>query len=198
VWLDGADTVLDDGVRAVIEDAVAALAAAGPRVTRVRPPVDVTASRALCGELIAAAILPSRDQSPTGSDADSHLRWLRNRERLAELRDGWRAWFAEYDVLICPVMSVPAFGHDRSGTIGDLTLRVAGRDVPHRELAHMWNAPAGVVGLPSTTVPVGQTPDGLPVGVQVVGPYLEDLTALAVAELLESASGGYAVPLLAA
>jgi len=198
VWLDDTPgTVLDDDVRLLVDQAAAALATAGPRVTTLRPAVDIDASRAVCAELIAAAILPSRDASAVGSAADSHLRWLRNRERVAQLRASWRAWFAEYDVLICPVMSVPAFPHDGGGGIGELSLRVGDRDVSHRDLAHAWNAPSGVVGLPSTTVPVGLTPDGLPVGVQVIGPYLEDLTALAVAELLETATGGYRVPPLA-
>ncbi|GAA3763676.1 amidase [Microbacterium kribbense] len=199
VWLDdGPDAIPDDHVRRLCEQAVDALAAAGPTVVRERPAVDMDMSRTVCADLIAAAILPSRDSASQDRSADSHLRWLRNRERVTELRAAWGAWFSRFDVLICPVMGVPAFAHDSSGSIGELSLRVGDRDIPHRTLAHTWNAPSGVVGLPSTVVPVGLTPNGLPVGVQVVGPFLEDLSALAVAELLESATGGYAAPPLAA
>ena len=48
--------------------------------------------------------------------------------------------------------------------------------------------------LPSTVVPVGRTPDGLPVGIQVIGGHGEDRTTLAVARVLEGLLGGYEPP----
>jgi amidase len=51
-------------------------------------------------------------------------------------------------------------------------------------------APAGACYLPATVVPVGRLASGLPVGIQVVGPYLEDRTALDVAKHLETILGG--------
>ena len=44
---------------------------------------------------------------------------------------------------------------------------------------------ATLPGLPSTALPSGLSPDGLPVGVQIVGPWLEDRTPLKLAELIE-------------
>ena len=48
--------------------------------------------------------------------------------------------------------------------------------------------------LPATAVPVGRTAGGLPVGVQIVGPYLEDRTTLAVARCIEELLGGFVPP----
>ena len=77
----------------------------------------------------------------------------------------------------------------RSTTMG---LRPAERDY----LAVVWwTGMFGVVGLPSAVPPVGRTPAGLPVGMQVVAPYLHDRDAIALAGLIADAAGaGYAVP----
>jgi amidase len=48
--------------------------------------------------------------------------------------------------------------------------------------------------LPATVIPVGRTRAGLPVGVQIVGPYLEDGTPLAFARAAERALGGFVPP----
>ena len=73
------------------------------------------------------------------------------------------------------------------------TIDVDGVTRPYMDLM-AWMGIIGVVYLPSTVVPVGQTADGLPVGVQVVGPFLEDRTTLAVARMIETALGGFVPP----
>ena len=57
-----------------------------------------------------------------------------------------------------------------------------------------WAGLVGVAFLPATVVPVGTNEKGLPIGVQVVGPFLEDLTTLDVARRIESNSGGFKRP----
>ena len=61
-----------------------------------------------------------------------------------------------------------------------------------------WPAIVGAAYLPSSAVPVGSTPEGLPVGMQVVAPYLHDRRAIAVGGLLAEActdlGGGFRVP----
>jgi amidase len=47
---------------------------------------------------------------------------------------------------------------------------------------------------PATTVPLERTAAGLPVGAQIIGPYLEDRTTLHFAELLEAEFGGFVAP----
>jgi amidase len=57
-----------------------------------------------------------------------------------------------------------------------------------------WPGIATLPGLPSTAIPTGFAPDGLPVGVQIVGPWLEDPTPLKLAELIEREFGGLVPP----
>ncbi len=57
-----------------------------------------------------------------------------------------------------------------------------------------WPALAGLSSLPGTSAPVGFTREGLPAGLQVVGPYLEDRTSLHVARLVAAVCGGYVAP----
>ena len=58
----------------------------------------------------------------------------------------------------------------------------------------MWAGLTGVVHVPSTTAPVDLAGDGLPVGVQIVAPFLEDRTSIRFAELVEEVLGGFAAP----
>ena len=68
--------------------------------------------------------------------------------------------------------------------------------MPHFPAA-AWVGVTGVSLLPVVTLPIGPGDSGLPVGVQVAGPFLSDLRLLRVAELLESAAGtSFAPPLL--
>ena len=70
-------------------------------------------------------------------------------------------------------------------------------DKPHSyvDAAVIWAGPATTAGLPATVMPIDQSDDGLPIGVQIVGPYLEDRTTIAFAALLEREFGGFVAPL---
>jgi amidase len=59
----------------------------------------------------------------------------------------------------------------------------------------MWAGPVTAAGLPATVAPIGQT-NGLPIGAQIVGPYLEDTTTIQFAQLIERAFGGFVPPVL--
>jgi amidase len=74
-------------------------------------------------------------------------------------------------------------------------LDVDGTAVPHM-IAMGWCGAIGSVLLPVVTVPTGPTPEGLPVGIQVVGPFLSDMRLLRIAEVLDGAAGpGFTPPL---
>ena len=92
---------------------------------------------------------------------------------------------------------VPAFPHAQDGAWYNRTLRVNGVDRRYPEI-EAWPALGGAAYLPATSVPVGSTPEGLPVGVQVVAPLYHDRLAIRVGELLAEATadlgGGYRVP----
>jgi len=70
---------------------------------------------------------------------------------------------------------------------------VGGVERPYTDLM-AWVSLATLTHLPATVVPVGFTASGLPVGIQIVGPHLEDRTTLAVARLLEELLGGFVPP----
>ena len=58
----------------------------------------------------------------------------------------------------------------------------------------VWPGVATTPGLPATAAPIGLSEGGLPIGVQIVGPYLEDRTPLAFAALIEREFGGFVTP----
>jgi hypothetical protein len=58
----------------------------------------------------------------------------------------------------------------------------------------IWPGVATLSGLPATSVPIGMSPQGLPIGIQIVGPSLEDRTPLKLAQLIETEFGGFVPP----
>ena len=58
----------------------------------------------------------------------------------------------------------------------------------------MWPSMATLTGLPATAMPIGLSDQGLPIGMQIIGPHLEDRTTLAFAELVEREFGGFVAP----
>ncbi|HEX5192990.1 MAG TPA: amidase family protein [Solirubrobacteraceae bacterium] len=183
VWIDDPDGELDIEVRALLHHAVAALGDAGAQVSDSRPALGLAESDEVFWPLVLGAASPRLPDDVAVEVGGPHARWIRHRDRAAELRRRWREWFATHDVLLCPVMPVPAFPHDLAGTFSDRSLAINGQPVPHARTLP-WIGLIGVAYLPATVVPVGRTASGLPVGIQVVGPYLEDRTALFVARHL--------------
>jgi len=120
-------------------------------------------------------------------------------ERQARLAASWRRFFERYDLIICPILPTVAYPHDHSvagpGFAAQFrrTLRVDGRTIPYLH-GLQWPGLATVANLPATAVPTGRLIDGLPMGVQLIGPYLEDRTPLRFAQLVESELGGYRAP----
>jgi amidase len=70
---------------------------------------------------------------------------------------------------------------------------IDGTEVPNF-LNAAWNGAVGVTLLPVVTVPAGLTPSGLPVGVQVIGPFLSDLRLLRLAGVIDAAGPGFTPP----
>lgn len=139
-----------------------------------------------------------RGQSPIGeflrAATASHKDWARAHEQREKLREGWAYFFERYDVLITPVTPTPAIPHDQAGTVLSRTIHVDGQPRPYRD-QFLWIAAATSAKLPATVAPAGRTADGLPVGVQIIAPYLEDHSSIRFAELLaEAGLGGYERP----
>jgi amidase len=124
--------------------------------------------------------------------AGTHQEWLdADRLRLG-IAHQWRQLFQAWDVVVCPVWPTPAFAHDHS-PFNDRRLDIDGTKLPYQGQA-MWCSVAAIAGLPATAMPVALSSEGLPIGVQIVGPYLEDRTTIHFAELAEQAFGGFVPP----
>ncbi len=122
----------------------------------------------------------------------SHRDWVMSDGQRAGLRAQWRAFFAEFDALICPIMPTPAYPHDHLPDQTRRRIAVDGKDYPYQDQL-FWPGVATCPGLPATAIPLGLT-GGLPIGAQIVGPWLEDRTTLKLAELIEQAAGGFIPP----
>jgi amidase len=122
----------------------------------------------------------------------SHREWIRTDRIRTGIADRWRRLFREWDVLLCPVMPTPAFAHDHSD-FNARRISIDGTEVPYGDQT-MWNSIATPAGLPATAMPVARSDEGLPIGMQIIGPYLEDRTTIAFAELVEREFGGFVAP----
>lgn len=123
----------------------------------------------------------------------THHEWMAGEIGRARLRQQWAALFEEFDVVLCPPFSVPAFKHDQTPDQEDRFVEIDGSRHPYLSLI-VWSTLATPPGLPATVMPIAQTPTGLPIGIQVIGPFLGDRTTLAFAQLLEREFGGFVPP----
>jgi amidase len=108
------------------------------------------------------------------------------------LRGRWQALFQEVDVVLCPPMPTTAFPHDHSPQLAR-KLDVDGAKIPYLDQM-AWAGLATLNGLPSTTMPIGHDDTGLPIGIQIIGGFLDDRTTIAFAGLVEREFGGFTPP----
>jgi amidase len=123
----------------------------------------------------------------------SHRDWVLADGGRAHLRAQWRELFKNFDAVICPIMPTPAYPHDHSPDQEKRRITIDGKDYVYPDQL-AWPGIATLPGLPATAIPIGMSPEGLPIGVQIVGPWLEDRTPLKLAELIEREFGGFVPP----
>ena len=107
----------------------------------------------------------------------SHRDWVLADGGRARLRAQWRELFKSFDAVICPIMPTPAYPHDHSPEQEKRHINIDGKDYVYPDQL-AWPGIATLPGLPATAIPIGLSPEGLPIGVQIVGPWLEDRTPL--------------------
>lgn len=215
-WLDDDAFPVDPEVRAVLAGAVQSLRAAGASVDEgARPALrlaDVfdTYLRLLSPVMLAG--LPreqfsSLQQMAAAMPADAadsmtklarygtgtHRDWLAANEARERIRAAFADFFTRYDILLTAVTPVTAIAHDHSEPQPMRTISVGGQSRPYFDL-FAWIAPATLALLPATTAPAGRTAGGMPVGVQIVGPWLEDRTTIDFARKMADAVGGFEAP----
>ena len=108
-------------------------------------------------------------------------------DRRDMLRSSLLAQMREYPVLLCPVASIPAFRH------GERSWEIDGSTVSYPR-AFSYCQTFNLLGNPAVVAPVGRSPEGLPIGVQMVGRPYEDRRLLALARGLEESLGEWQGP----
>jgi len=202
----------DDGLapvtpetRAAVEAAAAALGSAGFRVEPFRPRT-LEPLRKLwwkffvqCGAMlfepeyrgrrerlspVFSGFLDIAEAAPPLTATELLNAWC----ELDQMRSKMLAEMSEYPVLLCPVASIPAFRH------GERKWEIDGQTVEYLD-AVRYTEWFNAMGAPAAVVPVGHSPQGLPIGVQIVARPFQDETALGVAAVVDAAFGYHAPPL---
>jgi amidase len=211
-WFDDVMFPIDAEMRARLQATVEALRKAGVTVDDARPEFSleeahanyrvlfdpiipsaapqkvITQLEAVAGGLVTEPLVVTARNSIA-----PHYMWIRADEERAQLRAKLARFFENYDVLLCPVTQVPAFAHNHVHPQFLRTLTVNGNAVPYTNIMG-WMSFATSTGNPATVAPIGRTKAGLPIGVQIVAPYLEDLTSIDFAGRLGEVVGGFEPP----
>lgn len=139
------------------------------------------------------AQLAGHDNAYTRAAFASFAEWQpRNLERVVQ-RARWQKHFDSVDVFLCPTTFCSAFAHDPSEPVQQRRIASSTGERNYGDLLP-WIAPATFTGCPATTAPIGLASDGLPVGIQIIGPFGEDATPIAFAALLARELGGFVPP----
>lgn len=217
-WLDDPYCPVDASIKPALEGAVGQLRQAGAQLTVGAPPFSLAELHALYFELLCSifgAGLPARlyrrarlagrfarwfgrarPDTMGGffyNATRSHRDWLVANEKRERLRLKFEEFFRTCDVLLMPVVRIAAPPHIQARSPYQRQIIVNGRDEPYGT-QFTWIGPATLAGLPATSAPVGQTAEGLPVGIQIVGAHLQDLTTIDFARQLTALTGGFRAP----
>nr|WP_315465795.1 amidase [uncultured Rhodoferax sp.] len=223
LWLDAPGFGLDNSYRDALLKLGEDLRKEGVTVldgaSAVAHEIDARASHALYIEMLFAIIAGGLDPSDIerlrdagiGADETSyearmaravtlpHRDFYHLLEQQAQMMRAWQRVFQGVDIVLSPVLSTAAYKHDHShdalGAASQQHRRVVvnGEERPYLD-GLQWPGLATFAQLPSTAIPLASRVNGLPVGVQAMGPYLEDRTTLQFARLVEQALGGFQAP----
>jgi amidase len=173
----------------VLNDAIDALSSAGATIVEGWPEdVDPAAVSDAFGyhlELFFAFSQP-------GGSFERLQELIEYEQQRMAVRAAWGRYFRDVDVFVCPVNFTPAFPHDPS-PFERRTVATSDGERPYDAQA-FWISHASLPGLPAVSAPIGQTPVGLPVGLQIIGPLYEEDTAITFAELTADIVGDYRPP----
>jgi len=169
-------------LRQRVERVTARASDAGAKVEERLPDLDWEALYELFGDL-AGTIAGLFDPNANLSDEHRTLAWyFEALERRDGLTFACQRFFEDFDGLILPPAMTPAFTHRKTGD----AIEVDGRPASYWGnglLAQLCN----VTGLPGLAVPAGLDDDGLPIGIQIVGPLWSEMRLLEIARALEQA-----------
>jgi amidase len=176
-------------IRAGLGELAGRLEALGAKVARQTPLLpDLTRERADCGAMLDVAMTRGRPDIQTVSAHE----WMTMLDAQMAARLRWSALFEAFDVVLAPVIGMAAFEPMTDDRHARMIL-IDGEPTPYFDQLG-WAGMATYPNLPATAAPLGRTREGLPFGLQIVGPYLEDRTTIGFAALLEREFGGFVAP----
>lgn len=220
VWNQEPSWPLARDVREAVEHAGTALAHAGAHVRHSKPDVDgveiMSFYNAIIAPILAAgfpdAVLKSFDAMrgddlklvECGSEGSVGAAFrLRARPTPAEAADAQARrqayklrladFFKEYDAMVMPISMVSAFPHLQEPAFNERFLDVDGQKVRYSKLLE-WISPATALHAPSLAVRAGRTDGGIPIGVQIVGPWNGEDRLFDFAAAVEEGLGGFRPP----
>ena len=214
VWRDDPLAPVDEAVSARVDAVAEALRRLGAQVSFDARPVDAQHSHRVYQYLLQATMaarLPEDryakalqavsetapdDAGPRAAMARAQVArfrdWTTYNEQRTRLRWAWHEFFQHWDALVAPIMATPAFPHDHR-PFGERTVTVNGKAVGYFDQV-FWAGLASVAYLPSTVLPTGPDRDGLPIGVQIIGPEYGDLATIGMAQALEREGFAFTPP----
>ena len=165
--------IVASALKARVEHVASLAASAGAQVEERLPACDWEDANTLFGELVSA-ITSERSEK----DLAWYLAALDRRDRLAVM---WDRFFGGFDALLMPPAMTTAFPHCEPGA----PLTVDGKRAPYFGQGALL-AMGNLTGLPAVVAPAGEDDEGMPVGVQIVGPRWSEMRLLGVCRALES------------
>lgn len=127
-------------------------------------------------------IITRGEQSPARPPISAHD-WFDLLDAQLRIRRQWSDFFRHFDIVLCPVFGTAAFPHTDEADWRKRPLEIDGQ--PGNFGAQLgWAGIATVANLPSTAIPLGLNKDGLPIGIQAIGPFMEDKTTIAFAGMV--------------
>ena len=205
---------VDDEIAAALDSLAAQLGQSGARVKEVQPEawgdlrdhcrtyISIMAAMSTIGRP-REDCLREAEAERRGSDAFDALAYADGLEASASdyviwvgrrdaIRAELRGFFREWDVLLSPANIVNAFPHT-DAPYGERGFDMNGQRVDYRRQM-VYPLLANLSGHPATAFPAGLTQAGLPIGLQAIGPYLEDRTPIRFAALVGQEFGGFRRP----
>jgi len=215
VKLSDANSDVDGEYADRLQALVEKLAKAGAKVKEAAPDIDtsrlddvyVRLLRAATSGRMADSDIDDWKQALADGDKEeflaqsidgvtmTHRNWLKLNNERHQMRLKFNAFFADYDILLCPVAASAAFPHDHEneGKRWRRRITVNNKRVPPTDQL-FWAGYSGLVYLPSTVGPAGITPSGLPTGYQAIAAQGRDKTSIAFAKMMEREIGGFVPP----
>lgn len=152
-------------------------AASGPNP----PPADADLARYDAGGRDYDALIAH-------SSRMTHREWMKLNDERERVRLAWRDYFREVDLLLTPIAPTTPPPHDTDRPFSEQRVLVDGVERPVAE-QWFWAGIANVTYQPAVAFPAGLAADGLPVGMQAVGPFMADRTCLRFGALAQEVLG---------